>query len=229
MPFDDLWQRDRRRARRYQLLGALAGIAITTYSALGTGWLIEQHDKRIQAAHEAIAQSRSAAADGRVSEALTRLSPFLAHSETKGLVESPLRALLGWIPELNHAAMKSGIKLARLRDANVLLDPDKDVYDVSDVGLGLERLIRSRDGRRLIAVGAERVVVFDAAGGQRLAQVDNARATWGGHAFEAPSGLIVVTGGLCGGRPTGRYGLCSSPSPPTASRPSGTRSRVRCS
>ena len=197
--FDDLWQRDRRRARRNQLIGAFAGVAIAgVLGVAGLGWIGAQRDSRVQAAQEAIAQSRSAAADGRVSEALTRLAPFLAHGETKVLVENPLRALLGWVPDSYDAAMKSGIKAARLRDATVLLDPGKGVYDVSDVGLGLQRLIRSRDGRRLIAVGDQRVAVFDAASGQRLAQVDNARAEWFGHAFEAPSGLIVVTGGLVG-------------------------------
>lgn len=199
VPFDDLWQRDRRRARRNQLLSAVAGFVIAgVLGVVGLGWLGAQRDSRIQSAQEAIAQSRSAAADGRVSEALTRLAPFLAHRETKVLVESPLRALLGWVPDSYDAAMKSGIKAARLRDATVLLDAGKGVYDVSDVGLRLERLIRSRDGQRLIAVGDQRVAVFDAASGQRLTQVDNARASWNGHAFEAPSGLIVVTGGLWG-------------------------------
>ena len=199
VPFDDLWQRDRRRARRNRMLGALAGLVVVgVLGGVGYGWLGAQRDSRIQAAQEAIAQSRSAAADGRISEALTRLAPFLEHRETRLLVDGPLRVLLGWIPDSYSAATQSGIKAARLRDATVLLDSGKGVFDVSDVGLKLERLIRSRDGRRLIAVGDQRVAVFDPATGQRLAQVDNARASWNGYAFEAPSGLIVVTGGLWG-------------------------------
>ena len=199
VPFDDLWQRDRRRARRNQVLGAAAGCVIAgVLGVVGFGWLSAQRDARIQAAQQAIAQSRIAVADGRVSEGLARLAPFLAHSETKALVDSPLRTLLGWVPDPYDAAMKPGIKAARLRDATVLLDAGKGVFDVSDVGLRLERLVRSHDGRRLIAVGDQRVVVFDTASGKRLAQVDNAQAEWFGHAFEAPSGLIVVTGALVG-------------------------------
>ena len=202
VPFDDLWQRDRRRARRNQLLGALAVLAIAgVLGSFGYGWLGAQRDARIQAANDAITQSRSAAADGRISEALTRLAPFLTHRETATLVEGPLRTLLGWVPDSYDAATTvstRGLNAARLRDATVLLDSGKGVYDVSDVGLRLERLIRSRDGRRVIAIGEQRAVVLDAASGQRLAQVDNARASWHGHAFEAPSGLIVVTGGLLG-------------------------------
>ena len=114
--------------------------------------------------------------------------------------------------------MKRGIKVVRLRDAIALLDTGRGVYDVSDVGLRLERLIRSHDGRRLIAVGDQRVAVLEhAVSGKRLAQVDNARASWTGHGFEAPSGIIVVAGGLLGS-PTARSGRWCWLSRQTASR-----------
>ena len=93
---------------------------------------------------------------------------------------------------------RTGLTPARLRDATVLLDPGKGVYDVSDVGLKVDRLIRSRDGLRIVAVGDQRVAVFDAKTGRRLSQVANSGVSWVGHAFEAPSGLIVVTGAVLG-------------------------------
>ena len=65
---------------------------------VGLGWLASQGETRTQAARPALALSRSAAADGRIGEALTRLSPFLGRSDTRELVEGPLRAMLVRIP-----------------------------------------------------------------------------------------------------------------------------------
>jgi len=197
--FDALWQRDRRRARRSRLLLSAAVLVVAgVLAVVGFGWLASQGENRIQAARQALGLSRSAAADGRISEALTRLSPFLERRDTRELVEGALRAMLGWIPDPYASFKSTGLTPARLRDATVLLDPGKDVYDVSDVGLKLERLIRSRDGLRLVAVGDQRVAVFDAKTGRRLSQVANSGVQWIGHAFEAPSGLIVVTGAVLG-------------------------------
>ena len=106
VPFDDLWQRDRRRARRNRLIGVVAGLAIVgVLGVAGLGWFGAQRDSRIQAAQAAIAQSRTAAADGRVGEALTRLAPFLGHSETGGLVGEPVAR-----------PARLGSRLARRRD-----------------------------------------------------------------------------------------------------------------
>jgi hypothetical protein len=197
--FDALWQRDRRRARRNRFVTSAAALAVAgVLAVVGLGWLASQGENRVQAARQALGLSRSAAADGRISEALTRLSPFLEHRDTRVLVEGPLRAMLGWTPDPYASLKSTGLTAARLRDATVLLDPGKGVYDVSDVGLKLERLIRSRDGLRLVAVGDQRVAVFDAKTGRRLSQVVNSGVQWIGHGFEAPSGLIVVTGAVLG-------------------------------
>lgn len=199
VPFDELWKRDRRRARRTRLLASAAGLlVVAVLSVAGLGWLRAQRDARTQAAYQAVALARTATADGRIGEALNRLAPFLEYRETRGLVEGPLRALLGWIPDPHAQLKRAGIQPARLRDATVLLDPKLGVYDVSDIGLELKRLIRSRDDQRLVVIGDQRVVVFEAQTGQRLAQVDNGEVSWLGQAFEAPSGLIFVAGAVLG-------------------------------
>jgi hypothetical protein len=197
--FDTLWRRDRRRARRTRLLASAAGLLVVTVLAVvGYGWLVARVQSRTQAARQAVALSRSAAADGRITEALTRLTPFLSHRDTNELVENPLRAMLGWITDPYVSIKRPGLIPARLRDATVLLDPGRGVWDVSDVGLDLQRLIRSQDGQRLVAIGDQKVVVFDVKTGQRLSQIANNRVQWMGHGFETPSGLIVVTGAVLG-------------------------------
>lgn len=197
--FDALWQRDRRRARQTKLLTSAAALVVVgVLAVVGLGWLASRAESRTQGARQALALSRSAAADGRISEALTRLAPFLEHRDTRELVEGPLRAMLGWIPDPSASMKRVGLVPARLRDATVLLDPGKGVYDMSDVGVKLERLIRSRDGVRIVAIGDQRIAVFEAKTGRRLAQVANNGVQWFGHAFEAPSGLIVVMGAVVG-------------------------------
>ena len=199
VPFDTLWQRDRRRARRTRMIASAASLLVVAVLAVvGWGWLSARTESRIQATHQAVALARDAAADGRISEALSHLAPFLSSSDTRKLVEGPLRTLLGWIADPYASIQPGGIMVGRLRDATLLLDPARGVYDVSDAGLTLGRLIRSRDGRRLVAIGDQRAIVFDAGTGERLAQVDNKEVQWIGHAFEAPSGLIVVSGAVLG-------------------------------
>ncbi len=199
IPFDTLWQRDRRRTLRNRMVTAAASLVLVVVLAVvGFGWLSAQRDARTQAARQATGLARNAAADGRVGEALTRLAPFLEQRDTRELVEGPLRALLGWIPDPYKSIKRNGFIPARLRDATVLLDPGRGVYDVSDVGVKLERLIRSRDGQRLVVIGDQRVVVFDLKTGQRLSQVNNSEVQWMGHGFESPRGLIVVTGAVVG-------------------------------
>ena len=199
VPFDGLWQRDRRRALRTRLFASAAGLLIVAVLGIvGFGWLAAQSEARSQAANQAVTLARSAVADGRIGEALTALKPYLEYRETRELVEGPLRAMLGWIPDPYASITRSGIRPARLRDATVLLDPGRGVYDVSDAGLKLARMIRSRDGQRLVAVGDQRVAVFEANTGKRLGQVDNGKVQWVGHGFEAPSGLIVVAGAVLG-------------------------------
>jgi hypothetical protein len=63
---------------------------------------------------------------------------------------------------------------------------------MSDVALTLERLIRSRDSQRLIAVGDQRVVVLNDKTGQRLAEVDNGGVSWMGHGCDSSDGKMVA-------------------------------------
>lgn len=78
IPFDALWQRERRRTMRTRLLASTAGLAVLAVLAVvGYGWLVARMESRTQAANQAIALARSAAADGRIGEALTRLGPFV--------------------------------------------------------------------------------------------------------------------------------------------------------
>lgn len=200
VPFDDLWQRDRRRTRRRHALSLLAVVLVGgALAAAGLGWLGAQRESRIQAAQEAVTLARNAAAEGRVGESLARLAPYLQHEETRVLAEAPLRALLGWIPDpYEQLASAPGSRLARLRDATVLIDPERGVSDVSDVGTAPGRLIRARDGRRLILIGDQRTVVADAQTGERLAELDNAGVDWLGHSFEAPNGTLIVSGAVMG-------------------------------
>lgn len=200
VPFDDLWQRDRRRTRRRQALSLLAVVLVGgALAAAGLGWLGAQRESRLQAAQEAVTLARNAAAEGRIGESLARLAPYLRHAETRTLAEAPLRALLGWIPDpYQQLATAPGMQLARLRDATVLIDPERGVADVSDVGTAPGRLIRARDGRRLILIGDQRTVVADARTGERLAALDNAGVEWVGHSFEAPNGALIVGGAVMG-------------------------------
>lgn len=200
VPFDDLWQRDRRRTRRRHALSLLAVVLVGgALAAAGLGWLGAQRESRIQAAQDAVTLARNAAAEGRVGESLARLALYLQHEETRTLVDAPLRALLAWIPApYEQLASTPGIRLARLRDATVLIDPERGVSDVSDVGTAPGRLIRARDGRRLILIGDQRTVVADAQTGERLAELDNAGVDWLGHSFEAPNGTLIVSGAVMG-------------------------------
>ncbi len=199
LPFDDLWRRDRRRARQVRLaIGAVALVVVAVLGIAGLGWLGAQSEARTRAATQALARARVASADGRLGEALTGLAPFLDTRETRALVEPPLRALLGWVTDPEARLAGEGLQPVRLRDATALLDPARGVYDVSDAGLQLRRLIRSRDGERLVVVGDQRVIVFGAKSGQRLAESENGRVEWIGHALEAPSELLVVTGAILG-------------------------------
>ncbi len=199
IPFDDLWRRDRRRARRTKLLVAAASIFIVAVIGVaGLGWLDAKTAARQKAADQAIGLARSGSAEGRVGEALSRLAPYLEYPATRQMVEGPLRTLLGWIPDPAAQLSANGIQPVRLRDAVALLDRTQGVYDISDIGLKLDRLIRSRDGKRLIAIGDQRVAVIDADNGERLGQVDNESVVWLGYAFESPSGLIFIAGAVLG-------------------------------
>ena len=197
--FDALWQRDRRRARRNRFVTSAAALAGGRRACSGGSWVARLAGRE--------PDSGGAPGAGVVSKRGRRRAnqrsayPPVAvpgAARYRELVEGPLRAMLGWTPDPYAALKSTGLTPARLRDATVLLDPGKGVYDVSDVGLKLERLIRSRDGLRLVAVGDQRVAVFDAKTGRRLSQVVNSGVQWIGHAFEAPSGLIVVTGAVLG-------------------------------
>ena len=200
VPFDDLWQRDRRRTRSRRALSLLALLLVGAVLVVaGLGWLGAQRESRIQAAQEAVSVARSAAAEGRIGESVARLAPFLPHRETREFAEPPLRALLAWIPDPYHQFdREKGIRPARLRDATVLIDPGRGVSDVSDIGTAFGRMIRGRDGHRLVLIGDQRTVIADAKTGQRLAELDNSGVEWLGHAFEAPTGTIVVTGAVMG-------------------------------
>lgn len=198
LPFDTLWQRDRRRARHNAVLWSAAGAAVAgVLVVLGFSLNNEQIRSRQQAARDAATTARRAAADGQVGAALNAMAPFVADSDTFPLVDAPLRAVLGWVPDPRAALKPSGLQLVGLRDATLLLDPKRGAYDLTDIGLTAERLIRSRDGERLLIIGPQRSVVVDATG-QRLATLDNAGVSWIGHAFEAPSGLLVVAGAHVG-------------------------------
>lgn len=199
LPFDDLWQRDRRRTRRWRAAWATAAVVMAAVlGTAGIGWRGAQRATRLQAAAQAVAEARIAVADGRTVEALKVLTPHLQSADTRPLVEAPLRAMLAWMQDPRAAMRPGSLQPMRLRDATVLVDPGRGAYDISDVGLQLRRLIRSKDGHRIIAIGDQRVVLIDAQSGARLAALENRETKWLGHAFEAPSGLIVVTGGIFG-------------------------------
>lgn len=200
LPFDELWQRDRRRARQVGTFVSLVALLVLGgLTAAGVGWRDAQVATRIQASRQAVALARVGIADGRAGEAIMRLAPFLAHSDTRKIVDSPLRTLLGWMPAPLEMLVNDGIQPVRFRDATILLDPKRrGTYDISDVGLRLERVIRSRDGKRLVVIGDQRIIVLDVDNGTRLSHVDNQEVEWMGHALEAPSGLIAVTGAVVG-------------------------------
>ena len=199
IPFDELWRRDRRRARQIKVfVVAFVMLVLTVIGIAGLGWYEADNDARVQAAQRSIGLARNASAEGRIDEALNRLTPFLEHRATRGLVERPLRALLGWAPNPAAHIAPTGLQPVRLLDATVLLDPGRGAYDISDIGLELKRLIWSRDARRIVAFGAQRVVVLDAGSGERLGHVDNHDVEWLGHAFEAPNGQLIVTGAVLG-------------------------------
>ena len=199
VPFDALWQRDRRRARRTRTVAVAAALLILgSIGAAGVGWFNARFEVQTQAARQAVANARDAIADGRVTEALANLVPFVERRGTSEIVDAPLRTILGWVPAPSENVNATRIQPVRFRESTLLLDPGRGAYDVSDVGLHLERVIRSADGRRLVVIGDQRVLVFDVAKGERIAQAETRQVSWLGHAFEAPTGLIVVTGAVLG-------------------------------
>lgn len=199
VPFDDLWQRDRRRARGLQLAwGALGVVLAGVMAVAGLGWQDARNSAARQAAAQALVEARAAAADGRTAEALRTLEPFATDERTRAIVEPPLAAMLGWAVGADAALKPGVVQAVRVRDALVLVEPGRLRHDLSDIGLELRRLLRSKDGRRLVAVGEQRVAVVDATTGSRLATLDTRKVQWLGHAFEAPNGLLVITGGIFG-------------------------------
>lgn len=88
--FDSLWRRDRRRARQTRLLTSAAALVVVgVLAVVGLGWLASRGETRTQAARQALALSRSAAADGRIGEALTRLSPFMGAAIRGNWLKAP--------------------------------------------------------------------------------------------------------------------------------------------
>ena len=75
-------------------------------------------------------------------------------------------------------------------DSQYRLGPDSLAQD--------GRLIRSREGARIVAIGDQRIAVFEAKTGRRLAQMANNGVQWFGHGLSHPSRLRVVMGTVVG-------------------------------
>ncbi|MEM7350994.1 MAG: toll/interleukin-1 receptor domain-containing protein [Acidobacteriota bacterium] len=195
VPFDSLWRRDRRRARRRLAVTSLFTLAILSgFLVLGLGWLRSREQGRQQEIDQALAQTTIDVGEGRVTQGLLRLKPYLAEP-IEPRVASASRSILGWARPLSEqVAAISPPRLLSYRGSLLFLDAERGIHDLSDLGVVPKRVLLSRDGRRLVVIGDFATIVLDPQAGSRLAERKNEGIEWESYAFETPSGLLVVLG-----------------------------------
>jgi hypothetical protein len=186
-PFDDLWNRERRRRVRNNVIAATTGlVTIAAVSLAGAAWLEERVDRTLQ-------EARADIGEGRVTQALTRLRPFA--NLPLPSVQATLRSILGWAsPVSEQIAAHGAPRLIAYRGAVLMIDRDGGLHDVSEIGGAPQRVLLTRDQRRLVVIGESKTIVLDASTGAKLAEAENNSTTWGSYAFETPEGRLVVLG-----------------------------------
>lgn len=187
LPFDDLWNRDR---RRRQLNAAIAAattlVTLGAIGAAGALWLNERVDR-------SLLEARAEVGEGRISQALARLRPFAGWPT--GGVQPTLRTVLGWANPISEQIESHGRpRLILYRGAVLLMDRDGGLHDVSEIGGAPQRVLLAHDERRLVVIGESRTLVLDATTGSKLAEADNNSTNWSSYAFETPEGRLVVLG-----------------------------------
>ena len=186
-PFDDLWNRDRRRRLRNTAIAAAT--ALMTFAAIGAAgasWLQERIDRTLL-------EARADVGEGRVSQAVARLRPYA--SLPIAAIQPTLRSILGWAGPISEQIAASGRpRLVAYRGAVLMIDRDGGLHDVSEIGGVPQRVLLARDERRLVVIGENRTLVLDASTGAKLAEAENNSTIWGSYAFETPEGRLVVLG-----------------------------------
>jgi hypothetical protein len=188
-------ERSERRTRANRFLMPAVGLAVTCVLVFvglvlpaGRAW------RQTPDVGQALAAARMEAGEGRLSQALRLLSPFL-NSEEAASVEPTVRVLLGWAqPAAAQIAAMERPRLASYRGALILIDGRGSLHDLSELGGRGTRAILARDLRRLLLVGYHKSLVVDAQNGAVLAELPNDRITWDSFAFETSRGLLVVLG-----------------------------------
>lgn len=197
IPFDDLWNRDRRRRQRNQALAAAAGAV--TLGGLGIGGFLWNEDReraQVQQIDRALIDARRDFGEGRVAQGLARLRPHLDGPHA-ARVEPALRAVLGWAPTIaEQVNAGSRPRLLSYRGALLFMGRQGRRHDLSELGVAPQRAVLANDQRRLVLTSAAKTLVVDVETGAILARHDNNDAEWGSHAFETLGGVVVLLGRL---------------------------------
>ncbi|MFL6336127.1 MAG: toll/interleukin-1 receptor domain-containing protein [Pyrinomonadaceae bacterium] len=193
--FDDLWQRERRRAARRRVVAGLVSAPLAAVIAvLGVQWFRERGRARAQRVDRTLVRVRDDLASERVRAALVELGSLYDEGE-RGAVEDVLKRTLSW-------AAATAELLKEVRPPAFITNGPAFVFVASDcrrVNVSRpERRILSSDKRRLLIIGSDAVVALDTTDGRELARTSSNQIKWTGSAFETPDKLILVAGQFAG-------------------------------
>src|SRR5688572_2975720 len=212
IPFDGLWQREKRRTMRRRAVAAVVSVALLSIIVvLGYRWRQASANAEAQRANAEVQKAAAQAqridkelvtvrddlASERVEPALKRLQSLTAEGQ-RGAVEEVLKSTLSWvsspaelIKEIKPPAFISNGTQTLFLSANGSRQP-VNIHQPY-------RRILSSDRRWLLILGADEAVMLDVADGRELARTPSNQIEWFGEAFETGSGLLIVTGRYSGG------------------------------
>lgn len=198
IPFDGLWQREKRRTMRRRAVAAVVSVALLSIIVvLGYRWRQASATAQAQRIDSELVTVRDELASERLEPALQRLKRLTAEGQ-RGAVEEVLKSTLSWV--------SSPAELLKEIKAPAFISNGTQTFFLSANGSRQPvnihqpyRRILSSDRRWLLILGADEAVMLDVADGKELARTPSNQIQWFGEAFETGSGLLIVTGRYSGG------------------------------
>jgi len=195
IPFDTLWQRERRRKQKQTAIafGAIASILIG-FGLLGRFWWLEREKVIEKEFERVLTLATSDIAEKRELQGLVRLKPYLTGNFSKRAKSVSQKPLL-WMTSIREQLETITLPgLIHFRGNFIYISNDKRFHDLSDLGTSVKRVLSSHDKKRLIVIGDYKTIVLNQTTGERLSEIQNSRMLWDSLAFERPNGLLVVFG-----------------------------------
>jgi hypothetical protein len=197
VPFDSLWQREKRRTIKRRAIAAAASLALLfVIGLLGTRWLAERGRVRAQIINRTMETVRDDLASERVQNALAELERLNADGE-QGAVEEVLKMTLSWVTTPTEL-------LKEIKPPVFVTDGARLFFLAADGSrhlLNIQqpfRRILSSDRRSLLIFGADEVVAINVADGREVSRINSNKTDWIGHTFETRGGLLIVGGRFYG-------------------------------